>query len=110
MSTKHKSINPDTIDFDSTSLASNYRGCTLDNADRVFEDDTIEWYYVTGELCTSLLVSTVLKWIEANNLHVTEDMEDHECDSLQWLDQNFKEATKAYFMAVYAEESEVGND
>jgi len=107
MSTKHKSINPDTIDFDSTSLASNYRGCNLDNADCVFEDDSIEWYYTTGELCTSLLVSTVLKWIEAKNIHVPEDMLPHECDSLKWLDDNFESATRDYFMDVYAVESEV---
>lgn len=108
MSTKHKSINPDTIDFSATSLASNWR--TISQPDGVLSpNDSIEWHYSNGELCTSLLVSTVLKWIESNNLHVPEDMEAHECDSLKWLDDNFESATRAYFMAVYAEEIEVGN-
>ena len=104
MSTKHKSINPDTIDFSATSLS-------IDTTDPfstvVKETDTIEWHFKDNHPGPSLLVSTVLKWIEANNLHVPDDMEAHECDSLKWLDANFESATKDYFMAVYAQESEV---
>lgn len=106
MSTKHKSINPETIDFSATSLSSPSIAFWWE----ISEKDSIEWYYTTGELCTSLLVSTVLKWIEANNLHVPDDMEAHECDSLKWLDNNFESATKDYFMEVYAMESEVSHD
>lgn len=106
MSTKHKSINPDTIDFSATSLASYDRGETsaLEN---ISISDSIEWNYSDGSPGPSLLVSTVLKWIETNNLHVPEDMEAHECDSLKWLDDNFEYATCRYFLDVYAEESEV---
>lgn len=111
MSTKHKSINPDTIDFSSTSLDSGesfYRNLMTPV---LSETDIIEWYYTTGESCVSIQAGNLGKWIEANNLHVPQDMEAHECDSLKWLDDNFESATKDYFMAVYAiEESEVGND
>lgn len=107
MSTKHKSINPETIDFSYTAIPGSNNDMEMFPIEL---SDSIEWYYTTGELCTSLLVSTVLKWIESNKLHVPEDMEAHECDSLKWLDNNFESATEAYFMAVYAEESEVGND
>jgi len=94
MSTKHKSINPDTIDFSATQ-------CML-----LLPKHDIDWLNHDGEVVASLLVSTVLKWIEANNLHVPEDMEAHECNSLKWLDDNFESATKTYFMAVYAMEGE----
>ena len=107
MSTKHKSINPDTIDFSATELTSGLHGMPHMWETSIKENDTIGWLNIDGECVASLLVSTVLKWIEANNLHVPEDMEAHECDSLKWLDDNFESATKDYFMAVYAEESEV---
>lgn len=109
MSTKHKSINPDSIDFSATSLSVNNWTEPM-VLQKVSQSDVIEWYFHNGNPGPSLLVSTVLKWIEANQLHVPEDMEDHECDSLKWLDDNFEAATEAYFMSVYAEESEVGND
>jgi len=95
MSTKHKSINPDTIDFSATQCM----GLTM--------TESIDWINNYGNVEASILVPTVLKWIEANNLHVPEDMLPHECDSLKWLDDNFESATRDYFMDVYAEESEV---
>ena len=108
MSTKHKSINPKFIDFSATALYA--KGNTdLAHLKPVSPKDSVQWYFKDGYPASELLVSTVLKWIEANNLHVPEDMEAHECDSLKWLDDNFEAATEAYFMAVYAEESEVGN-
>jgi len=107
MSTKHKSINPETIDFSATSLDTH-------NSFKIYDIEAcndIEWLSKSGECVLKLRVMTVLKWIEANKLHVPEDMEAHECDSLKWLDDNFGSATKAYFMDVYAmEESEVRND
>lgn len=105
MSTKHKSINPDTIDFRATALCSNGI-VNFSNITPLSNKDSIQWYFKNGYRACDLLVSTVLKWIEANNLHVPEDMEAHECDSLKWLDDNFESATEAYFMAVYAEEGE----
>jgi len=108
MSTKHKSINPKFIDFSATSLWG--VGSSSFPLKPLSPKDSIQWYFKDGYPACELLVSTVLKWIEANSLHVPEDMLPHECDSLKWLDDNFEEATKDYFMAVYAEESEVGND
>lgn len=104
MSTKHKSINPDTIDFSSTACHYNQK---YKLSESISEKDRIEWYYNTGELCTSLLVSTVLEWVEDNKLHIPDHLEPYECDSLKWLDDNFELATEVYFMVVYAEESEV---
>lgn len=111
MSTKHKSINPETIDFTATSLSTQTWYSITDLSIKPISDsDVIEWYFFNGNPGPALLVSTVLKWIEANKLHVPEDMLPHECDSLKWLDDNFESATRDYFMAVYAEESEVEND
>lgn len=98
MSTKHKSINPDSIDFSATQCM----GLKL--------TDSIDWIYNTGKTAASLLVSTVLKWIESKGLHVPEDMLPYECDSLKWLDANFYYATHEYFMDVYAMEGEYSND
>lgn len=107
MSTKHKSINPDTIDFSATSLSGPQINPPMLRP--ISSSDVIEWYYSDGNPGPSLLVSTVLKWIEYKGLHVEDDMLPYECDSLKWLDENFEYATKAYFMAVYAEESEVNH-
>lgn len=60
MSTKHKSINPDTIDFSATSLASYDRGETS-ALEPISISDSIEWNYKDGSPGPSLLVSTVLK-------------------------------------------------
>jgi len=90
MSKTHNSIDPETIDFTATQCM----GLKV--------TDEIEWMYKDGEVAASILVSTVLKWIEINQKHVPEDKLPFECDSLQWLDDNFEEATKDYFMEVYA--------
>jgi len=109
MSTKHKSINPKFIDFSATALYSN-ANIDIKDITGISPKDSVQWYFKDGYPASELLVSTVLKWIEANNLHVPEDMLPFECDSLKWLDDNFESATRDYFMAVYAKESEVGHD
>lgn len=90
MSKTHNSIDAETIDFTATQCM----GLRV--------TDEIEWMYQDGDRAASILVSTVLKWIELNKMHVTEDKLPFECDSLQWLDDNFEYATKAYFMEFYA--------
>lgn len=110
MSTKHKSINPNSIDFSATALYSN-ANIDIKQITGISDKDSVQWYFKDGYPAAELLVSTVLKWIERKHLRVPEDMLPHECDSLKWLDANFEYATRKYFMDVYAmEESEVGND
>ena len=110
MSTQHKSIDPDKMDFTATSLTSGFHRIHGLDTSSIKLSDKIEWYYSNGYPAASLLVSTVIKWIEANVLHVPEYMFSYECNSIEWLDDNFESATTAYFMEVYAKESEVNND
>lgn len=85
------SINPNHIDFLSTALdCASSQGIQL--------TDTVEFYYTTGELAASVTVQRIVEFLEENNLHVPEDKYPHECNALEYFDNEFEEATTLYFM------------